>query len=305
VAELGRESLSAPSAIDGVLIVIAVSGISFSGPLIAATAAPALAIAFWRNALGAVATIPVALIRCRPELKSITWPALQASIVAGFVLALHFATWIPSVTMTSVASATALVATQSVFVAVIAHVNGRRLPRAAWIGVTVSTMGTVLVTGADLGLSGRALAGDGLAILGGLFAAGYVTIGARARQELSAVVYTAICYTVCSVVLLVVCVVGGVNLGGYSGDAWLKIVLVTICAQLLGHSLINVALRSTSPTVISLAILVETPGAAIVAAIWLHQRPADLALPGMALLLVGLVLVIRARGRRQPVPLVD
>jgi drug/metabolite transporter (DMT)-like permease len=291
-----HESLAAPAKLDLALTVVAVSGVSFSAPLIAATAAPALAIAFWRNALAGVVTLPVMLLRRRSELRSISGRALGTAAVAGVVLSLHFATWIPSVTMTSVASATALVATQSVFVAVIAHLRGRRLPRAAWLGIAVSTVGVALVTGADIGLSGRALVGDLLAVLGGLFAAGYVTIGARARQDMVTSVYTSICYAVCAGVLLVACLIGGVRLAGFSGNAWFKIALITICAQLLGHTLINVVLRSTSPTVVSLAILFETPGAAIIAAIWLHQRPPYLAIPGMVLLLAGVVLVLRTRG---------
>src|SRR6201999_3977847 len=106
--------------------------------------------------------------------------------------------------------------------------------------------------------------------------------------------YTAICYPVCAAALLVVALIGGVHLGGYSANAWLKIVLVTLCAQLLGHSLLNVVLRSTSATVVSLAILFETPGAAVVAYFWLHQRPPLSAVPGFVLLILGLAVVARA-----------
>jgi drug/metabolite transporter (DMT)-like permease len=100
---------------------------------------------------------------------------------------------------------------------------------------------------------------------------------------------------------MTVCVIGGVPLHGYSGNAWLKLALVTGCAQLLGHSLINVVLRSTSPTVVSLALLLEVPGAALVAFVWLHQRPPWTAVPGLVLLLVGLAVVARAREAALPV----
>ena len=44
---------------------------------------------------------------------------------------------------------------------------------------------------------------------------------------------------------------------------------------------------------VSLAILFEMPGAAIIAAVWLHQRPPWLAIPGMVLLLrVVIVLAV-------------
>jgi drug/metabolite transporter (DMT)-like permease len=298
------ESLTLPPARDAVLLVIALAGVSMSGPLMAATAAPALAIAFWRNAMGAGFTVSAAALRNRAELGSMTKRGRLLAAAAGVALAAHFGTWVPSVTMTSVASATALVSTQTIFVAVIAHVRGRRLPRLAWIGIALATVATGLLTGADIATSTRALQGDLLAVVGGLFAAIYVTIGGEARKQMSTAAYTSICYSCSSVVLLAVCLVGRVHLGGYSGDAWLKIVLVTISAQLLGHSLINVVLRSTSPTVVSLAILFEVPGAAVVAYLWLHQRPPLTAIPGLVLLLAALVVVSRSRGR-QPVEAVE
>jgi drug/metabolite transporter (DMT)-like permease len=44
-------------------------------------------------------------------------------------------------------------------------------------------------------------------------------------------------------------------------------------------------------------VLVEVPGAAVIAYFWLHQRPPGLALPGLLLLFAGLVVVVRARPR--------
>ncbi|PZS19038.1 MAG: EamA family transporter [Pseudonocardiales bacterium] len=296
----GRENLSAPPALDSALLVIALAGVSFSGPLMAATAAPALAIAFWRNALGAGVTALFVGTRHLAQLRDLDRRAVGVAAVAGVALAVHFATWVPSVTMTTVASATALVSTQAIFVALIARWRGRNLPSAAWVGVVVATIGTALITGADVGTSGRALAGDALAIAGGLSAGVYVTIGAQARRRMTTASYTVICYTVCSLVLFGACLLGRVPLHGFSTNAWVKIVLVTVAAQLLGHSLINLVLRSTSATVVSLAILLETPGAGIVAYVWLHQRPPWTAIPGLALLFAGLVVVARSRGEGAP-----
>jgi drug/metabolite transporter (DMT)-like permease len=97
--------------------------------------------------------------------------------------------------------------------------------------------------------------------------------------------------------LLVVCLVSRQPLSGYSTDAWLRLIGLTIGAQLLGHSLVNVVLRSTSATVVSLAILFEVPGAGIIAAIWLGQLPPLSALPGLVVLVAGVGLVVRAGAR--------
>ena len=291
------ESLALPPPRDAGLLLIALAGVSASGPIMAATAAPALAIAFWRNALGAASTVLLTGPRLRATLLTPDRRGWAVAVLAGVFLALHFGTWVPSVKFTSVASATGLVATQSIFTGLVAAVAGRRLPRLAWLGMLLAFVGTLFIAGADLHISTRALAGDGLAVLGGLFAALYVTAGGHARQRMTTASYTIVCYGVCSVGLLFACLLGGQRLAGYSVRAWLLIAAVTGCAQLLGHSLINVVLRSASATLVSLAVLVEVPGAAVIAYFWLHQRPPSWALPGLLLLFAGLVIVVRARPR--------
>ena len=81
--------------------------------------------------------------------------------------------------------------------------------------------GAVLLSGVDLSISTRALLGDLLAIVGGILAAAYVTVGADARRTLSTGVYTLVCYACAPVALLAVCLVGGQSLSGYDGHTWL------------------------------------------------------------------------------------
>ncbi len=303
--EQSHESLTLPPVRDAGLLAVALAGVSASGPIMAATAAPALAIAFWRNAFGAAGTGAFVGLRHRAEFAALDRRGWAVASLAGVFLALHFGTWVPSLKLTSVASATALGATQSVFTGLIAGAAGRRLPGRAWAGMALAIVGTALIAGADFSISARALAGDGLALLGGIFAAAYVTTGASARRGMSTAAYTTICYSVCAVALLVVCLAARQPLGGYSGKAWLLILAVTVSAQLLGHSLFNVVLRSVSATFVSLTILIEVPAAGLIAGLWLDQWPPLTAIPGLVLLLLGLVVVVRTGDRDEPVPDLD
>ena len=81
-------------------------------------------------------------------------------------------------------------------------------------------------------------------------------------------------------------------------QAWLLIVALTAGAQLLGHTLINKVLATTSATVVSLAILFEMPGATIIAAVALQQVPPWGLIPAVVLMFVGIVMVIRAGSGR-------
>jgi drug/metabolite transporter (DMT)-like permease len=283
-----------PQGTDAVLVTIALFAVSTSGPLMAATAVPAQAIAFWRNAMAAGVLLPVALVTCRQELRALDRRERRWALLAGVLLAAHFGTWIPALDYTSVASATALVATQPVWAALLSGLRGAPVGRPVWIGIGVAISGALLLTGVDLSLSGRALFGDALAIAGGAFAAAYMVAGAEVRRSVSTTTYTFLCYSTCALVMLPVCLIGRQALAGYEAEDWLKLLAITAGAQLLGHSLFNVVLRSISPTVLSLTILLEIPGAALIAAVFLDQTPPLLAVPAAVLLIAGLALVIRA-----------
>ena len=295
-----------PVRTDALLVAVAIATVSTSGPLMAATVVPALAIAFWRNALATGVLAPYALVRHRAELTGIFRSEgrteRRTAGMAGLFLALHFATWVPSLGYTSVASATALVATQPVWAALLARAQGQHVSGRVWAGIGIALAGVLLLTASDLSVSGRALIGDALALIGGAFAALYMTAGSRVRQSVSTSTYTTLCYGVAAGLLLAVCVIGRVDLGGYAAIDWWRLVALTVGAQLLGHSLFNVVLRTVSPTVLSLTLLLEIPGAALVAWVFLGQSVPLLALPAAVLLLTGIAVVIQA-GRRVPVSL--
>ena len=287
-------ALHRPGPRDIGLLSLAVVGVSLSAPLTAMVTAPMLALAFWRNAAGAAVLVPVLLTRERATLTGLGWRDLRSSVVAGLFLAAHFATWLPSLSMTTVAASVALVTTTPIWTALAARVSGVQLPSAVWWGLFLAFGGVVLIVGVDVTVSLEALAGDGLALLGAICAGGYVLAGARARQRLATSAYAVVCYSVCAVIIAVSAVVVGAPLGGFTARDWWLIAAITVSAQLFGHTLLNLVLSTVGPTVVSLAVLLEVPGALLFALVLLGQVPPLLALPGVALVVAGVALVVRA-----------
>ena len=273
---------------------VAVAGVSLSGPLTALVTAPVLALAFWRNAAGAALLLPVLLTRDRGDLSGLRWRDLRSSVVAGVFLAGHFAAWLPSLYLTSIGASVALVTTTPIWTALVARLAGVRFPAQVWWGLALAVGGAALIAGVDVTVSRDALIGDGLALLGGILAGGYVLAGARARERLATSTYTVTAYTTCAIVLALAALVAGVPLTGFPARDWLLILAITLCAQILGHTLLNLVLSTVGPTVVSLAVLLEVPGALLVALVLLGQLPPLLALPGMAAVVVGVALVVRA-----------
>ena len=296
-----RESLRPPPPGDLIALGVAVIFISFSGPLIAATAAPVLAIAFWRCFIGSGLTGIWVLVRERRQLAALGKREIKLIVFAGILLGLHFVTWIPSLAFTSVAASTALVATQPIWAAFIARARGILIPRAAWVGIFIALAGVIFLTGVDVQMDTRHLIGDLLALAGAVFAAAYVSVAEQVRQSVSTGTMTFIVYGVSAITVLPLVAIFQQELFGFSAQAWIYILAITLGAQLLGHTLINKVLANSSATFVSMAILFEMPGAAIVAAIWLGQAPPVAIYPAAALILLGIVIVIKASSRsKQP-----
>jgi drug/metabolite transporter (DMT)-like permease len=93
----------------------AVLFVSFGAILVRLAAAPPLAVSFYRVAIASLILLPFA---ARDSRRS--WPELDSRrrfllLAAGLALALHFATWIASLSYTTVASSVLLVNTAPLF----------------------------------------------------------------------------------------------------------------------------------------------------------------------------------------------
>lgn len=295
-------------AVNALLALVAVLGVSASGPLMAATPAAPLAIAMWRNAGAALATAPFAATsfgwgpRRRPAGRRPSGRIWAGCVLAGVMLAGHFATWVTALKLTSVAAATALVSSQVVWVVIIERLIGRPISLSVVLGITLAVGGVVVITGVDFALSPRAVTGDLLAVAGGVFAALYLLAGQQVRASMSTSLYTTVCYGVCALALTVAALIGGVDLLGLSARAWAMIAAVMVTAQLFGHSLLNYLLAVMSPRLVAILLLLEVPGAALLAGVFLRQAPEWGVYAGLIMIVGGLIVVTLRRRPADPLP---
>lgn len=256
--------------------------------------ASGIAISFWRSAAGSLLLLPFAINGLRRmEARDYILPT-----VAGVFLALHFATWITSVNLTTIASSVLLVSTTPIFVAIAARwLFEERLGVLGWTGIVLALLGTGLVAGFDFG--GSSFDGNLLALIGAITAGGYALAGQRSRQKLGILEYAVVTYGASAVTLLFVVIPRGENLTDYSSQTWWAMAGLIVGPQLLGHTFINFALRAIDATRVSVAIMAEPIIAIAMAFLLFQETPSWLAYPGGLAILIGIYLVTTVR--KEPV----
>ncbi|WP_328672296.1 DMT family transporter [Streptomyces sp. NBC_00328] len=276
---------------------VTVLAFAATAPLTAVATSPALVMAAGRNVLGFLTLGPLVLWRRRAQLtalltrRSMRRP-LAYSVLAGTCLAAHFATFMPSTRLTSVAMATALVSTQPVWQAVISAAQGERIAPRAWLGLAVAVAGAAVAGGGDYGNGGKALLGDLLALLGAIALAAYTAFSARARTHIGTPVHSVICSLVCSLELIIVCLATGTGGPRLDGRTVLALLGLLVLPQLLGLVSLNFSLGRAPATVVSVALLMEAPLAAFIAWAAMGQVPSGTAWLGLAMITGGVTVVV-------------
>lgn len=282
------------------VIALAIVGISVSGPLAKLSAAPPLAIAVWRLLLSLlILAVPLVATGGWREWRGLSRGDLGLALGAGALLALHFWSWIASLGMTSVAASVLLVNLHPVvFVIGGALWLGERPTRAQLIGVTVALLGAVVVAfDADPARGGAPAPAPGLgnvlALLGALTVGLYYLVGRRLRQHLSLWPYVALVYGACLVVLLVLAAWQRTPLWPQPPRELGIFALIALGPMLAGHTGFNWVLRYVPAVVVSVALLAEPVGAALIAWALLGEAPSAATSLGGLIVLAGLGLALR------------
>ena len=277
------------------LLLLGIIGIGTSGPVIALSAMPILALVFWRN-LGGAALMFFIGLRTREWLKPESREGMKWAIFAGVALAFHFIGFFIAMRYTSVAAGTALTALQPIFAAYFVKRLGGHIPKQAWFGMVISFVGVLIITGVDFQISQRAFLGDLAAIACAALAAVYVMLGSQAQRTISTATYTSTCYFVCAITALPIALITQTQVWNFNAREWWLLLALIAGAQILGHTMFNLALKRVSPAMVSLIVFFEVPVSAVLAFWWLDQLPPAGTIPGLFLLLVGCaIFVLRSK----------
>jgi len=285
------------------VLVLALLGISFAGPLVRLSHANPLAIGIWRLGFSLI-IIAIALVATGSwrQWRRLDRTRTMVAVGAGAMLALHFWTWNASIAFTTVAASVVLVNTQPAMVALLSAGWLREPPtQRQWLGIAIAMAGAFVVALPDMAAacsatSGRALFGDGLALAGAAAAACYFVAGRKLRSTLDLWPYVAVVYGTCFVVLIGFAALVHAPVLHQPPRELAIFSALAIGPMLLGHTGFNWALKYLPAYVVNLTLLGEPVGATILAAILpgIREVPGIATLIGGVLILAGIYVTARA-----------
>ncbi|MHA1400251.1 MAG: DMT family transporter [Candidatus Heimdallarchaeaceae archaeon] len=279
------------------LLFIAILSVSIAAPLVVVIHkynVPSEVVAMYRTLFAGIGAIFFALIN-----KDVKWIGKKTTlrrfhwiIIAGLLLAMHFATWFLSLKYVSVAISTTLVDTVPIFMAVFGFIFFRE--KVNWIGIlgiVIAFFGGVFLAFATTEDTSKTNPGLGIifALIGALTVTFYFLIGKKILQDSPLWPYFGLVNLVSGISLMIYCVIRNYSFS-YPAIAFLFITLMAAGPSLIGHATYNYSLRRLPAFIVGTIIVAEPIGATILGIIFLGQIPHPITILYAVIILLGIVL---------------
>ncbi|KXH79205.1 DMT family transporter [Sporosarcina sp. HYO08] len=274
-------------------IIIGVLSVALSAIFVKLATADAGVIAFYRMLFSVILMMPIFWFKYRSEIKLLGKKDWIFSAIAGIFLAFHFILWFESLNYTSVASSTVLVTLQPIFAFVGTYFFFKeKLSLKTILSGVIAISGSVIISWGDFQLSGTALYGDILALIACALITAYLLFGQDVRKRLSLITYTFVVYSISTITLFFYVLASGESFGPYPQSDWFWFIILALIPNLLGHTLFNWAIKYVSTNVISIAVLFEPVGAAILAYYVFHEKLMGSQIIGGMVIIAGILLFV-------------
>ena len=306
VSSTRRDRLAALAPIGVLAMVLAVLAFSSSSSIIKWAEVPGSVIAFWRMVLAVVLWWGVIAVRRartgRPAPSAATW---RRVLPAGLLFGLNISLFFTALGRTSIAHAEFITALSPVALvplgALLFHErpDRRALP---WGVVTLAGLAMVLFLGGDQG--GATVGGDLLVVCVVATWIGYLLTGRQARATVDVVDFMS---TMMPIGVLtagpVALIIAGDEIWPMPAEGWVAAGLLAVLTGMLGHGLIAFAQRELDVATIGI-IQVAQPALAVCWAYVILGEEITLAqVPGMVLVIAGLVaFTVISQRRTAPTP---
>ena len=271
-----------------ILLAVGVFFLSTSGILIKVATAPPLITAFYRMLFTVLILTPYFIIKHRGDAR---YFLDYRPLLVGFLLAVHFILWINSIQYTDISNSVIFVALQPLFTIILEYFFAREdLKEGAIIGIVMAVIGSSIISIGDFYQLGDKLFGNFLALSAALFASSYLFIGRGVRKKLNYFPYLYILYSYAALFLGIGVYLFDIPFSGYGTNNYLIFLALALGPTLVGHSILNLAVRYLPTSIVSLSILGEPILTTFLAWLLLNEQVRITTLFGGAFILGGIYL---------------
>lgn len=276
-------------------LTLGVVSISFAAVLIRLAGGPAASVAALRLLFATLILLPFVIFS--PASRRAIWSLRRGEkgllILSGFFLAIHFLSWITSLSFTGITSSIVFVTTSPIFIELYSvTVRRERTSARVWIGIGLALAGSLILGGGNIAAGGESWKGDLLAVIGAIAVAGYFIVGSRLRPKLTLLAYIFPVYGTAAVILLITAPILGAGITGLPGRVYFYCFIMALVCQVTGHSLFNWALRRMKTTLVAMSTLGEPVGTTMLAWLILGEVPVLTEILGGAVILAGVFVVL-------------
>ena len=271
--------------------------LSFSAMFVRWANAPGPITGLYRVFLSSLLLTPFFLREYQKQ-RNINRSKILFPVLAGLFTAGDFALWNTSLSYTTAANATLLGNTAPLWVALGAWLLFReRLSTRFWLGLGLALAGAALILGTDFLLHPRLGIGDLMAIVTGMFYGGYFLSTQRSRRHFNPLAHLWLMGVSASFGLLLINMVLGNPITGYSAQTWLVFFAAAIVSQIIGYMSMTYALGHLPASVVSPTMIGQPIATAILAIPLLGEIPTGLQAIGGVIALAGIYIVNQAHSK--------
>jgi len=274
-----------------IALAIGIGALSLSAMFVRWAQAPGVVTGFYRLLFSTILLTPF-FIRQQIDLGPIDKKYVFFPLFAGVFTAFDFALWNSSLKYTTAANATLLGNTAPLWVALAAFFFFREKLRGIFLlGLVIALAGAALVMGGDFLTHPTLGVGDLMASTAAIFYAAYQLITQRGRQYIDPLRYIWLVGVSATIGILVMNLVLGNSLTGYSAQTWIIFLVMAVVSQIIGYLSITYALGHFPASIVSPTLIGQPVLTTILAIPLLGEIPNAIQWIGGAIALAGIYIV--------------
>ena len=269
--------------------------IGFSAILVRLANAPGTVTAFYRMAIAAVIIAIPFLLHLKKQKFNLPRQGILYAVLGGICFGLDLAFWSDGVMMSGATNPTLLANTAPLWVGLGSMlIFKERHKKIFWIGLIIALAGAVTVLGEDISRSFEFGLGTFFGLLAALFYGSFHLATQRGRKLLDTLSYFSIFTITSAVFLLLVNIILGERLIGYSQNTYLYFLILGMGMHIVGWLLINYTQGHLPAAIVSPSLLVQPVVTAVVAWQLLGELFTFWHIAGGIVVLTGVSLVHRS-----------